>query len=165
MSLILIAGVGAGVAIFGWHAFHRIGAAPLSTASAAVRLLAGAGYVTVCVLSVGTIALGLGTLLPGPSEALGASVAFVVVAEPARRPRGAGDRHCHRPDRHVVHRHQTRPRRMMSRVLSRSASRLPRQPGQRVRVVAMSSWVHGRNPMRSYSFAAWALSARTPIDQ
>lgn len=189
-----------GAADRGWgtHPFHRIGAAPLSTASAAVRLLAGAGYVTVCVLSVGAIALCLGTLLPGPGEALGASVAFVVVvdggqrqrmgaldhpratgallgpmdpaagrrrAEPARRPRGAGDRHCHRPDRHVGHRHQTRPRRMTSRVLRRAASCLPREPGQRVRVVAMSSRVHGRNPMRSYSLAAWALSARTPIDQ
>jgi len=80
VSLILISGVGAGVAIFGWHPFHRIGAPPLSTGAAAIRLLAGAGYVTLCVLSVGAIALCLGTLLPGPAEALGASVAFVIVA-------------------------------------------------------------------------------------
>jgi ABC-2 type transport system permease protein len=80
MSLLLISGVVTGLAIFGWHPFHRLGAPSLSTEAAAVRLLAGAGYLTVCVLSVGAIALCLGTLLPGPAEALGASVAFVVVA-------------------------------------------------------------------------------------
>lgn len=80
VSLILISGVAAGLAIFGWHSFHRFGAPSLSPGAAAVRLLAGAGYLTVCVLSIGAIALFLGTLLPGPAEALGASVAFVGVA-------------------------------------------------------------------------------------
>jgi ABC-2 type transport system permease protein len=79
MGCILISGVAAGLAIFGWHPFHRIGAPSLSSGTAAVRLLAGAGYLTVCVLSIGTIALCLGTWLPGPAEALGASVAFIVV--------------------------------------------------------------------------------------
>ncbi len=80
IGVILLAGLAAGLAIFGWHPFHRIGARPLSSAAAAIRLLGAAGYLTVCVLSVGAIALCLGTLLPGPAEALGASIAFVVVA-------------------------------------------------------------------------------------
>jgi ABC-2 type transport system permease protein len=53
ISLILISGVVAGLAIFGWHPFHRIGARSLSSAAAIVRLLAAAGYLTVCILSVG----------------------------------------------------------------------------------------------------------------
>jgi ABC-2 type transport system permease protein len=68
-----------GLAVFGWHPFHRIGAHGLSASSAAGRLLGASAYVAACTLSIGTIALALGLLLPGPAEALGASVAFVVV--------------------------------------------------------------------------------------
>jgi hypothetical protein len=66
--------------VFGWHPFHRLGGASLSSVSAAARLLAAGGYVTVYMLSIGTIALALGFALPGPAEALGASVALVVTA-------------------------------------------------------------------------------------
>lgn len=71
----------AGLAAFGWHPFHRLGAAPLSGAAAAVRLLGAAAYVTVCMIGIGAISLALGLALPGPAEALGVSVAFVVIAE------------------------------------------------------------------------------------
>jgi ABC-2 type transport system permease protein len=44
IGVILLAGLAAGLAIFGWHPFHRIGAQPLSSAAAAIRLLGAAGY-------------------------------------------------------------------------------------------------------------------------
>jgi ABC-2 type transport system permease protein len=80
-ACVTAAGLIVGVIVFGWHPFHRIDAAPLSVGAAAARLLAASAYVAVCMASIGTIALGLGLLLPGPGEALGASVAFVVVAQ------------------------------------------------------------------------------------
>jgi ABC-2 type transport system permease protein len=79
-ACVLVAAVVVGLAVFGWHPFHRLGSASLSSATAAARLLEAGGYVTACMLSIGTIALALGLLLPGPAEALGASVAFVVIA-------------------------------------------------------------------------------------
>jgi ABC-type transport system involved in multi-copper enzyme maturation permease subunit len=77
---VVVPGLIVGVAIFGWHSFHRIGATSLTTGVAAARLLAACGYVTLCTLSVGAVALALGTLLPGAAEALGASVALVIAA-------------------------------------------------------------------------------------
>jgi ABC-2 type transport system permease protein len=69
-----------GLVIFGWHPFHRLGTSSLPATTAALRVLEAGGYVTVCMLSIGTIAFVLGLVLPGPAEALGVSVAFVVVA-------------------------------------------------------------------------------------
>lgn len=69
-----------GLVVFGWHPFHRLGASDVSAAAALGRLLEAGAYVAVCMMSIGTIALALGLLLPGAAEALGVSVAFVVVA-------------------------------------------------------------------------------------
>ena len=79
-ACVLVAALLVGLVVFGWHPFHRLGGASLSSVSAATRLLAAGGDVTVCMLSIGTIALALGFALPGPAEALGASVALVVTA-------------------------------------------------------------------------------------
>lgn len=77
---LVVAALLVGLVAFGWHPFHRLGTSSLSSATAGGRLLEASGYVAACSLSVGTIALTLGLVLPGPAEALGASVAFVVVA-------------------------------------------------------------------------------------
>jgi ABC-2 type transport system permease protein len=79
-ALALLAATLVGLAIFGWHPFHRLGASNLSPPTALGRLLEAAGYVLACMLSIGTIALTLGLLLPGPAEALGVSVGVVVIA-------------------------------------------------------------------------------------
>ena len=41
-------------------------------------MLEAGGYVIVCLLSIGSIALALGLLLPRPAEALGITLAFLV---------------------------------------------------------------------------------------
>lgn len=79
-TCVLLAAVLAGVAVFGWHPFHRLGEPTLSATAATARVLLAGGYVTACMLTIGTLALALGLLLPGPAEALGASVALIVVA-------------------------------------------------------------------------------------
>jgi ABC-2 type transport system permease protein len=79
-AVALVAALVVGLVTFGWHPFHRIGASNLSVGTALERLLEAGGYVAACMLSIGTIALTLGLLLPGPAEALGASVALVVIA-------------------------------------------------------------------------------------
>jgi len=80
-ACVLVAGLLTGAVVFGWHPFHRLGAASLSSGSAAARLLEAGAYVSVCMVSVGTIALALGLVLPGAAEALGVTVAFVVVSD------------------------------------------------------------------------------------
>jgi ABC-2 type transport system permease protein len=75
---VIAAGLLTGVALFGWHAFHIIGAPNLAAAAAITRSLIAAGYTLLCMLSIGTIALALGLLLPHGAEALGVSIAFVV---------------------------------------------------------------------------------------
>ncbi|HEY1644083.1 MAG TPA: ABC transporter permease [Streptosporangiaceae bacterium] len=67
-----------GVAVFGWHPFHRGGTGDMSPATATWAILGAGGYLTICLLSIGSIALALGLLLPRSVEALGISVAFVV---------------------------------------------------------------------------------------
>jgi ABC-type transport system involved in multi-copper enzyme maturation permease subunit len=79
-ACVAIAAFLVGLVVFGWHPFHRLGASSLSAATAAARLAGAAAYISVCMFSVGTIALALGLILPGPAEALGVSVAFVVVS-------------------------------------------------------------------------------------
>jgi ABC-2 type transport system permease protein len=78
-ACVVVAALLIGVLIFGWHPFHRIGTSNLPAVEAAWRLLAAAGYLTICMLSIGTIALALGLILPGPAEALGVSIAFVLI--------------------------------------------------------------------------------------
>jgi ABC-2 type transport system permease protein len=66
-----------GLVVFGWHPFHRSGS-DLSAAAAAGAVLEAGGYMIVCLLSIGSIALALGLLLPRPVEALGITLAFLV---------------------------------------------------------------------------------------
>jgi ABC-2 type transport system permease protein len=75
---VLAAGFFTGLALFGWHAFHVIGAPSLPEADAVGRCLAAAGYTLLCMLSIGAITLALGLLLPHGAEALGASLALVI---------------------------------------------------------------------------------------
>jgi ABC-type transport system involved in multi-copper enzyme maturation permease subunit len=76
----LVAGVLTGLAVFGWHPFHIIGADDLSTGAALGRTLATTGYLTLCMLSIATIAFMLGLLLPRGAEAVAIAIGFVVVA-------------------------------------------------------------------------------------
>jgi ABC-2 type transport system permease protein len=76
---VLTAGLLAGLALFGWHAFHVIGAPSLTSGDAVMRVIIASGYTLLCMLSVAVIALALGLLLPHGAEALGASIAFVIV--------------------------------------------------------------------------------------
>jgi ABC-type transport system involved in multi-copper enzyme maturation permease subunit len=69
-----------GVVAFGWHPFHRLGAASVSASDASLDLLAASAYVAACTASIATLALALGLVLPGPAEALGASIALIVAA-------------------------------------------------------------------------------------
>jgi ABC-type transport system involved in multi-copper enzyme maturation permease subunit len=80
LAVVLAAGFITGLAIFGWHPFHRIGSANLTTADALTRTLAASGYTLLCMLSIAAIAFTLGLLLPRGAEALAASVAFIVAA-------------------------------------------------------------------------------------
>ncbi len=79
-ACVLGAAVLIGVVVFGWHPFHRLGAADLPAATATGRMLEAGGYVTACMLSIGTIAFALGLVLPDPAEALGVSLALIVIA-------------------------------------------------------------------------------------
>jgi ABC-2 type transport system permease protein len=76
----LLAGILVGLAVFGWHPFHVIGAANLSTTTALTHVLAATAYLTLCMLSIAAIAFALGILLPRGAEAVAAAIAFVVVA-------------------------------------------------------------------------------------
>lgn len=77
---IVIAGLASGLATFGWHDFHRLDAASLPASTAVLRLAAATGYVAVCSFSLATIAFVLALILPGPAEALAASITFLVIA-------------------------------------------------------------------------------------
>ncbi|GAA5194055.1 hypothetical protein GCM10023322_57510 [Rugosimonospora acidiphila] len=80
LACVLAAGFVTGLAIFGWHPFHRIGSADLTTGDAIARALSASGYTLLCMLSMAAIAFTLGLLLPHGAEALAAAVAFVVAA-------------------------------------------------------------------------------------
>ncbi|HET7016725.1 MAG TPA: ABC transporter permease subunit [Streptosporangiaceae bacterium] len=69
-----------GLLAFGWHPYHRAGVAALSTSTALVGVFEAGGYVLVCLLSIGALALALGLLLPRSAEALGITIAFLVVS-------------------------------------------------------------------------------------
>jgi ABC-2 type transport system permease protein len=79
-ACVLVAGLLSGLAVFGWHPFHLIGAADLRTGDALGRVFAASGYTALCMLSIATIAFALGLALPHGLEALGTSVAFVIAA-------------------------------------------------------------------------------------
>ncbi|MGW2649716.1 ABC transporter permease [Streptomyces sp. NPDC001393] len=75
---VLTAGLLVGLAVFGWHPFHVVGAPNLTGGETAARVLLATGYCLLCMLSIATIAFALGLLLPRGIEALGAAVAFVI---------------------------------------------------------------------------------------
>jgi ABC-type transport system involved in multi-copper enzyme maturation permease subunit len=79
-SCVLVAGLLVGLAVFGWHPFHIIDAPDLTAGATTARVLAASGYTLLCMLSIAAIAFALGLLLPRGAEALGVTVAFVVVA-------------------------------------------------------------------------------------
>jgi ABC-2 type transport system permease protein len=78
---VLAFGLLAGLPLFGWHPFHIIDAPNLTTGDAIGRVLAASAYTLLCMLSIAAIAFALGLLLPRGVEALGATIAFVVVAD------------------------------------------------------------------------------------
>ncbi|MEU7875526.1 ABC transporter permease [Dactylosporangium sp. NPDC049140] len=80
VASVFAAGVVTGLAVFGWHPFHVVGAANLSTGAALGRVLAACGYLTLCLLGIAAIAFALGLLLPRGAEAVAVAIAFVVVA-------------------------------------------------------------------------------------
>ena len=80
VACVLAAGLIAGLAVFGWHPFHLIGAANLTTGAALGRSATAGGYVLWCMLAMAAIAFTLGLLLPRGGEAVAAAIGFVVVA-------------------------------------------------------------------------------------
>lgn len=77
---VLAAGLLAGVAIYGWHPFHIVGAPNLTGGETATRVLSATVYCLLCMLSIATTAFVLGLLLPRGLEALGTTVALVIAA-------------------------------------------------------------------------------------
>lgn len=77
---VLLGGLTIGLALFGWHPFHIISAPNLAIGDALGKVFAASGYILLCMLSIAAIAFMLGLILPHGAEALGASIAFVVVA-------------------------------------------------------------------------------------
>lgn len=80
VACVLLAGLGAGTAIFGWHAFHIIGRPDLTVGETVSRTLGATGYTLLCMLAMAAIAFVLGLLLPRGAEALAAAIGFVVLA-------------------------------------------------------------------------------------
>ncbi len=79
-ACVLVSGLLIGAAEFGWHPFHIIGAPNLTPGEVTTRVLASSTYTALCMLSIAMIAFVLALLLPRGAEALGVTVAFVVVA-------------------------------------------------------------------------------------
>jgi ABC-2 type transport system permease protein len=77
---VLTAGLLAGLAVYGWHPFHIIGAPNLTGGETATRVLSASGYCLLSMLSIATVAFALGILLPRGIEALGTVVALVIAA-------------------------------------------------------------------------------------
>ncbi|MFF5173469.1 ABC transporter permease [Micromonospora sp. NPDC000089] len=75
-----LAGLAVGTVLFGWHPFHVIGAADLTTGGTVLRVLAATGYTLLCMLAMAAIAFTLGLLLPRGAEALAVAIGFVVLA-------------------------------------------------------------------------------------
>lgn len=78
VATFLVAAVLTGFVVFGWHPFHRDGISDLSEMRAAWATIGAGAYLAICLLSLGSIALALGLLLPRSVEALGISVAFLI---------------------------------------------------------------------------------------
>jgi ABC-2 type transport system permease protein len=80
LVVVMAAGLAAGTVLFGWHPFHLIGAAALSSGEATTRVLTATGYTLLCMVAMAAIAFTLGLLLPRGAEALAVAVGFVVLA-------------------------------------------------------------------------------------
>jgi ABC-2 type transport system permease protein len=80
VACVLAAGLIAGLTVFGWHPFHIIGAANLTSSAALARSASASGYVLWCMLAMAAIAFTLGLLLPRGAEAVAGAIGFVVVA-------------------------------------------------------------------------------------
>ena len=78
VATFLVAAFLTGLVVFGWHPFHRDGISDLSAAKAVWATIGAGAYLATCLLSLGSIALALGMLLPRSVEALGISVAFLI---------------------------------------------------------------------------------------
>ena len=74
----LVAAFLTGFVVCGWHPFHRDGISDLSATRAAWATVGAGAYLAICLLSLGSIALALGLLLPRSVESLGISVAFLI---------------------------------------------------------------------------------------
>lgn len=80
IGCVLAGGLLSGLALFGWHRFHVIGATGLDAGTGLARALEASGYAALCMMSIATIAFALAVALPNTAEAMGVSIAFVVVA-------------------------------------------------------------------------------------
>jgi ABC-2 type transport system permease protein len=80
LAFVLMAGMLVGLALFGWHPFHILGAPELLTRTAIARVLVASGYTLLCMLSIAAIAFTLGLLLPKGAEALACAIAFIVAS-------------------------------------------------------------------------------------
>lgn len=78
VAIFLVAAFLTGLVDFGWHPFHRDGTSDLSATQATWATIGAGAYLAICLLSLGSIALALGLLLPRSVEALGISVAFLI---------------------------------------------------------------------------------------
>lgn len=78
VAVFVVVAVLSGYVVFGWHDYQRTGAGDLAGPEAVLALLGASGYLFVCLVSVGSVALALGMLLPRSVEALAVSGAFVL---------------------------------------------------------------------------------------
>ncbi len=153
---VLLAGLLAGLALFGWHPFHIIGAPNLATSDAIIRSLIASAYILLCMLSIepaGTARLGVGVIDQAAVivVATGVSVLVLLRRDPAALPlpvdpgrAGPGLRSWH--SRARVSAPSRRRQRVSLRTLPAEGRRRPgscrRRPG-RSAVPAASTWRGG----------------------
>jgi len=77
---VVLAGLATGLAIFGWHDVHIIGAPTLTGGESIARAGVAIGYILLSMLSIAAIAFALGLMLPRGAEALTVAIGFVIVA-------------------------------------------------------------------------------------
>jgi ABC-type transport system involved in multi-copper enzyme maturation permease subunit len=80
VATVLVAGLAGGAAVYGWHPFHLIGAPNLSAGTAFARCATALGYIVLCMLAIAAISFTFGLALPRGAEAVGAAIAFIVLA-------------------------------------------------------------------------------------
>jgi ABC-type transport system involved in multi-copper enzyme maturation permease subunit len=80
VATVWVAGLVGGAAVYGWHPFHLIGAPNLSAGAAFARCATALGYIVLCMFAIAAISFTFGLVLPRGAEAVGAAIAFIVVA-------------------------------------------------------------------------------------